>query len=297
MKRLAKTNPGARRAGQIRVGILVQLVLVLVLGLIAGKYWYLHTKGNRSAAGDVLSANTRTVLAQLDAPVELRFYSLLDPVNVPAPVQKFSGRVKNLLAAYAAAAPGKVTVKRFDTLSDANANAAAADGITVFNLDKGEACYLGVTVVCAGSKESLAQLSPEWEPALESDLTRAILRVVSAQVPVAKFSATAPADDKSAVEAVKKLVPDYADVSVADGDQRIRAVGLADFQAAAKEMEPRLADARQRLGQAQAGSSEADKQAALKQLQQLQTEQTAKLNEIATRVQAQIGALEKLKKP
>lgn len=297
MKRLAITYSGARRAGQSRVGILMLSVLVLALGLIAGKYWYLHARGNGAAAVDVLSANTRTVLAQLSAPVELRFFSLLDPASVPAMERKFSGRVEKLLAAYETAAPGKLTVKRFDTLSDNNANAAAADGITVFNLDKGEACYFGVTVVCAGQKETLPRLSSEWEPALESDLTRAILRVVSAQVPAPKFSTTAPADDQAAVAAVKKLVPDYADVSVADGEQKIRAVGLADFQAAAKEMEPRLAAARQRLSQAQAGQSEADKQAALKQLQQLQTEQTAKLNEIAMRVQAQIAALEQLKKP
>ena len=66
---------------------------------------------------------------------------------------------------------------RFGSETNANPNAALADGIKGFNLEKGEGCYLGIALSSKGKKEVLPQLSPEWEPALESDVSRAILRL------------------------------------------------------------------------------------------------------------------------
>ena len=98
-------------------------------------------------------------------------------------------------------------------------NAAQADGITSFNIDKGDACFLGITVVCGGQREALPRLAPEWEQALESDLSRAIARAVEAQVAAAP---PAPKVDTAALDTVKTMIPDTSAVSVEDGSQALR---------------------------------------------------------------------------
>ncbi len=56
-----------------------------------------------------------------------------------------------------------------------------------------------------------------------------------------------------------------------------------------------IKEAEQRLLQAQSGGSEADQQAALKHLQQVQAEQTEKLKQIAARFKTQVDVFQQLK--
>jgi hypothetical protein len=60
-------------------------------------------------------------------------------------------------------------------------------------------------------------------------------------------------------------------------------------------MQAQVREAQGRLGQARSSGSAADKESALKHLQEVQTAQTEKLNQIAARSQAQINALQQLK--
>ena len=206
----------------------------------------------------------------------------------------FASRVDQLLSAYQQAAGGKIKLTRFDTQSNLNPNAAPADGVQAFNLDKGEACYLGVVLVFKGRKETLPHLSPEWEQALEPDVTRALIRLVEATRPAA--AAVAPsAPNTNAVQEVKALIPNLGAVSVEEGTRILREAALKDFTAAAKEMEAQVKEAQQRLTQARSGGSDADPQAAMKHLQQVQAEQTEKLKQIAARSKTQIDALQQLK--
>ena len=48
---------------------------------------------------------------------------------------------------------GQLQVIRIDTPADTNAAAASAEGIQAFNLDKGEACFLGGTVASGAFAE------------------------------------------------------------------------------------------------------------------------------------------------
>jgi len=95
---------------------------------------------------------------------------------------------------------------------------------------------------------------------------------------------------------VKRLIPNPDSVSVEAGTQVLRTAALAEFQAAALEMENKLKEAQQLVIQAQGSNSESAQQAALKQLQQVQAEQNEKLKEIAARSKAQITAWVQLKK-
>jgi hypothetical protein len=226
--------------------------------------------------------------------VEIRFYALLDPVSVPGSLRDFAGRVDSLLTEYAAVAGDKLKVVRHLTPGDAAANAASADRLKPFNLDKGDACFLGLALSCQDRKETIPQLAPEWEQALEPDLTRAILRVANpASASPQPSVSTQP--DAEAINQVKSLLPNLVSVSVQQGTQLLREKAFATFADAAREMQSRVLEAQQRLAQARNGGSESDQQAALQAFQKVQTEQSDKLKEISAQLQAQIAALEYLK--
>jgi hypothetical protein len=303
---LANNVPRARnrRTGEAaRVSGAVLVLVFLLLGIAAGVIWLYRAahSGPVSVAGEnagsrpaALSDSTKAALARLEAPLEIRFYALLDLATVPDSVTAFAGRAGQLLSAYQQQAGGKIKLTNFTPQSNPDAKAAANDGIAVFNLDKGEACYLGVALVLKGRKEILPHLSPEWEQALEPDLTRAIVRLLDATRPVS-VPVAASQINTTAVQEVKAMIPDLAAVSVEQGKQILQAAALKDFTAAAKEMQAQIKEAEQRLTQAQNGGTDAEQKAAARHLQQVQAENTEKLKQIAARSSAQIDAFQQIK--
>jgi ABC-type uncharacterized transport system len=245
---------------------------------------------------NVLSDSTRTILKRLDSPVQIRFYALLDPASVPLSVQAFAEKVDSLLAEYQQQADDKIEVTRYNSRSEINAAAAAAvsDGLRPFNLDKGDACYFGLIVAQGDRKESLPQLAPEWQQALESDLTRAIEHVARAQPPAPRLANTPPAT-LAATEEVKRTIPNLASVSTEEATRVLRAAALKEFKETVTAMEVQMAKAQQSLDQVQHGGSAAEQEAARTRLQQIQSEQTETLRQIAARSAAQIEALRQLK--
>ena len=297
-------RPARRRRGEEGgvQGIVLVLALLLVAAAVSAVLVYRATHHGPAIAAEptgtqpvTLTDTTLTTLQKLDSVLEIRFYSVLDPSSVPDSVMAFASRVDQLLSAYQQAAGGKINLTRIDSRSKLNPNGARADGVQAFNLDKGEACYLGVALAFKGRKETLPYLSPEWEQAVEPDLTRAIIRLIEAPSPAAAAALTPLEVNTNAVKEVKALIPNLGTVSAEEGKRILREAALKDFAAAAKEMETQVKEAEQRLTQAQNGGSDADQQAARKHLQQVQTEQTEKLKQIAARSQAQIDALQQLK--
>jgi hypothetical protein len=216
---------------------------------------------------------------------------MLEASSVPDSVQAYAGRADRLLAQYEQAAGSKVRVIRCYSLADASANAAEADGISAFNIDKGNACFLGMAVLCGSQKESLAHLAPEWEQALEPDLTRAIARAASAQPGAQPLALIDPAT----MDAVRRSIPNLEAVSLKEGTGVLRDAGLAQFQQAAAEMQAQVKEAQQRCLQAQGNQSEAAVQAAAVQLRKIRAQGADKLNQIALNSHAQIVALQQMK--
>lgn len=284
--------------GQTRILLLV--LVCFLLGLAVGAYWYYRATHrnltNAGEAGSKLAESSQAVLKAMDAPVEIRFYSLLDPASTSEALRAFAGRVDQLLSAYEQEGGGKITVTRQTTLSDSIAQAAASDGIKAFNRDKGDVCFLGVAVAGNDQKETLGQLSPEWEAALESDLSRAIARVTVAKPATGLAATESPPLAAAATEQVRRSIPNLDSVSLADGKQMLRDAALKEILAATVELQRRVQEAQQRISQAQTNGSEAEQQAAVKELQQLQAEQTEKLKQIAAQSQAQIQAWEQIKR-
>jgi hypothetical protein len=232
------------------------------------------------------------LLKRLEGPVELRYYSLLDPAGASDALKAFASRVDPILTSYEQESGGRLKVVRRNSQQDDSA-AALADGLKPFNLDKGEPCYLGIVVKIGAQKELLPQLLPEWEQALEPDLTRAIARLLDASRPGTAMPLAPPSS--KVIEEVKQAVPDFASLSLEEGTKTLRMTALNEFADAVDEMAAQVKAAQLRLSQAQNGGSEAEQQAAIKNLQAVQAAQTAKLQAIAARSKAQIQALRELK--
>jgi ABC-type uncharacterized transport system len=296
--------PQNRAGARGRTALPVVLAIVVLAGAGLAAFWFFHksTAGKTAAeqaAGEepagALSPSTRTVLDGLKSPVEIRYYSLLDPAGASSSLVAFAGRVNRLLDEFEQEGHGRITVTRYDAFSTPVANSALADGITAFNLDKGNGCFLGIAVICNQQRESLAELSPEWESALEADVSRAIERVAAAAETGAMQSPAGPAPaSTTSIAEVKRAIPDIASVSLEDGTRILRESALKDFKEAVKAMNVKVAEAEDGIKAAQ-GKSEAEQKAALRHLQAVQTEQTEILKQIAARSQAQIQAFQELK--
>jgi hypothetical protein len=279
------------------------LAVVFLLGIAVSAVWFVISSQRNPAGGNgepggnptiQLSESTRAVLSHLDSPLEIRFYALLDPATVPDSMMAFPARVDQLLSAYEQGAGGKIKVTTINSPSTPNANAARADGIQAFDSQKGEGCYLGLALVLKGHKETVPRLSPDWEQALEPDLTRAILRLLDAGR-ADTISLVVSQANATAVQEVKALIPNLDAVSVQQGREILQDAAFKDFTAATKEMEIQVKEAQQRLAQAHNGGSEAEQQAAMKHLQEVQAEQTEKLKQIAGRSKTQIDTFQQLK--
>lgn len=288
----------SRRAGHIQPLVVILMVAVLTLGGTA--YWYYRTARalrlaqEASEAGIRLSNGTQKALKRLRAPVEIRFYSLLGEDAAPDSLKAFSGRVGELLSAYDREAGDKILVTSFTARSDENLDAAASDGLRVFNLEKGEPSYLGIRVAREEQAEALARINPEWEEALEADLTRAIIRVSGTQS-LADLDEDSPLAEADTTAEVKRAIPGYESMPVDQARQILRDEAFKELKAAGLESQSRLQEARQRLSKAQDTGSEDEQKAAMKQLLEVQAAQTRKLKEVSARLDAQITALERLK--
>ena len=129
---------------------------------------------------------------------------------------------------------------------------------------------------------------------MEPDLTRAIIRLVdvprSITIPMAVSQI-----NTATVQEVRALIPDLATVSAQAGKQTLLDAAYKEFAAAAKEMQTQVKEAEQRVTQAQNGGTDAERQAALQHLRQLQAEQAEKLKAIAAKSKAQVDTLLQLK--
>lgn len=290
-----------RRPEQANARTTALVLGFFMLGVAASAFWFYrasHPRAgslggqNEGAVPGALSDGSMAVLKRLDSPVEIRFYSLLDPASTPDSLRAFADRVNSVLSLYQQAANGQIKVTRYTSLADSS-QAAVADGLKPFNADKGESCFLGIGLVRGTHKEALPLLSPEWESALESDLSRAIARLVDASAPARAVAAKAA--DPAVLEEVKRAFPNLDSVTVEDGARALREAAVNDMKAAVAEMDTQIKDAEQRLTQAQNGGTEAEQQAAMKHLQEVQAQHTQKLKQISARSAAQIEALKQLK--
>jgi hypothetical protein len=287
----------SRRPEQAGIRLALLMTVLFLAGMAVGAWWVYRSTNTPGAppsevAGQTLAASTRSVLKSLNSAVEIQFYSLLTEGGSSAELREFAKRVNQLLADFDRESGGKIRVSPNVTWSDATTRNATAAGVVPFNVG-GDPAYLGLVVLQDGRKETLAQLRPEWEPALEFDLARAIARVVAS--PSRPVSTAETALARSAAEAVERSIPNLTAVSLEEGKRILREAALKEYKAAVAEMDVEIKEAERRLLEAQAANSGPDRQTALEQLRQVQSKHTQKLNDIATHSQAQIEAFQRMK--
>jgi hypothetical protein len=115
-----------------------------------------------------------------------------------------------------------------------------------------------------------------------------------ASSPTQKFVEPPVPVGAAAIEDVKRTLPNYASLSLDQGTEILRQAALNKYAAAAQELQSQVARAQTELSQAES-KSPADQQAAMKHLQQVQAEQSLKLQQIGGQLQTQITALKQLK--
>jgi hypothetical protein len=69
---------------------------------------------------------------------------------------------------------------------------------------------------------------------------------------------------------VRRALPNFSTVSLEEGTRVLRQAAFEEFSTVAREMESQVNEAQQRLVEALRGKSEAEQQAAMKHLQQVQ---------------------------
>src|SRR5689334_21299016 len=103
--------------GQVQGRMLFLALACFVAGIAVSALWLKYSQsqgpvssnaGAESAGTVALSEATLGVLQRLNGAVVIRFYSLLDKSAVSDTVMAFANRVDQLLAAYEAAAGGKL---------------------------------------------------------------------------------------------------------------------------------------------------------------------------------------------
>lgn len=297
MKCVSRGNPVCREVGASAIPLLLVGLLCAILG--AGLTWVFSRPKSPPPpppSASSLSERTRNVLQALEDPVEIRFYALLDPSTASPELKAFADRAEQLVHAYAIEAPEKVRLQMQTSTSNPEAaRDAAHDGLQPFNLEAGEASFLGIVVSTEGRREVLPLLSADWETALEADLSRAMARL-TAKAPALPKSNVDPALKAAAVEQVQKQIANTADVSLDDGRNRLRQAAVAELRIVAAETEQLLRRAQEKLARAQASGAELEQETALRELQQIQQAQMQKVKEIASRSEAQVEAWENLKR-
>lgn len=293
------------RSGQAGTRVVILAVVCLLLGAAGGVYWGLQ-RGRAKEAGSVealpepvsaggLSAASRRVLAQLSAPVEIRFHAVLGESQGAQSWQAFAGRVETLLKEFADASEGRVTVTRLPATPQTKARtAAAADGMEMFSVGRNEQAFCGIAVVCGQQRAVLPRLAPDWEEALELDLSRAIARVAGG-VTSGGLVLNPATIDPAVTEEVRRALPELATLTVEEGTLKLRAAAVDEFKVAVEKMNAEMARMQARLASAQASGSETDVAAVREELLELQTAQAEAMSEISRRTQARIAALEQLK--
>ncbi len=132
-----------------------------------------------------LSPGTKAILAKVDAPIQIRFYSSQGKDRMPAEIKSYVQTVDDLLAEFRAQTGGKIEIRKLDPEPDSEAEELArVDGIEPQLLRNGEQLYLGLIVEYAPQKSPISFLSPQREKLLEYDLARAVSEVISTNRPV-----------------------------------------------------------------------------------------------------------------
>ena len=134
-----------------------------------------------------LSDGTREVLANLEEPIDLRFYYSEKFDEIGPDIARHSDRVRELLDEYERLSGGLVRIEIFDPQPfSTEEDLAVSDGLQGLPFDQsGARAYFGVSGTnSTDDVDAIGYLAPERSPFLEHDLTRLISNLADPEKPV-----------------------------------------------------------------------------------------------------------------
>jgi len=134
-----------------------------------------------------LSDGTREVLANLEEPVDLRFYYSEKFDEIGPDIARHSDRVRELLDEYERLSGGLVRIEVFDPQPfSTEEDLAVSDGLQGLPFDQsGARAYFGISGTnSTDDVDAIGYLAPERSPFLEHDLTRLISNLSDPEKPV-----------------------------------------------------------------------------------------------------------------
>jgi ABC-type uncharacterized transport system involved in gliding motility auxiliary subunit len=157
------------------VALLVILIAINVLGNFA-KFREDLTENHLYT----LSQGSQRIVQKLDTPVEIRFYYSKDNASMPVYLRTYAQEVEDLLSEFQQASHGKIKIVKLDPKPDSDAeDSARLDGVEGQTVNLSDKVYLGLAVSCLDAKSAIPFLSPNREPLLEYDVSRAISSVAN----------------------------------------------------------------------------------------------------------------------
>lgn len=134
-----------------------------------------------------LSDGTKEVLANLEEPIDLRFYYSEKFDEIGPDIARHSDRVRELLEEYERLSNGMVRIEVFDPQPfSTEEDLAVSDGLQGLPFDQsGARAYFGVSGTnSTDDVDAIGYLAPERSPFLEHDLTRLISNLSDPEKPV-----------------------------------------------------------------------------------------------------------------
>ena len=173
------------------IGIAAMLLILVAINFIAG---LVKQRVDLTAEhAYTLSAGTKAILAKLDTPVQIRFYSSQSAEGMPVMLKTYAQRVDDLLTEYRQNSRGLIQIQKLDPEPDSDAeDSARLEGVDPQRLSNGDRVYLGLSVSLLDQKEAIPFLTPERERLLEYDISRAIARVITPEKPVIGVMSSLP---------------------------------------------------------------------------------------------------------
>ena len=173
------------------LGVVAMFLIIVIVNALAST---LRTRVDLTAEhAYTLSNGTRSILAKLDTPIQIRFYCTRGDNRMPVFLKTYAQRVEDLLGEYRQASKGQIEIQKLDPVPDSEAeDSAKLDGIEGQARMDGEPIYLGLSISMLDQKQALPFLAPDRERLLEYDISRAISRVISNERPVIGVMSSLP---------------------------------------------------------------------------------------------------------
>src|SRR4051795_2499549 len=101
------------------VGIGAVVLILIAVNLIASQMRQRVDLTQEKAY--TLSQGTRAILAKLDTPVQIRFYSTRGDARMPVQLKAYAQHVEDLLGEYRQASKGQIEIQKLDPEPDSDA--------------------------------------------------------------------------------------------------------------------------------------------------------------------------------